>query len=345
MKYIPETCVWEITMGCNLRCRHCGSSCNDERQDELTTEEALHLVDDIAALKIKWISLIGGEVFLRKDWSHIAKKFSDYKINVCIITNGTLIDYEIVEMLKESRVANVSISIDGTSATQNMIRGNGIYEKCCTAISLLKAAGITTSVITTVMKENIEELSQLRDSLISMGVHYWQIQPALPEGNLAQSQESIIEPQDIKRIIDFAYEVSIKGQIKIVLPDTIGYYTKKETITRQITDGTDKVPMWHGCNAGVRSFGIFCNGDITGCTSMRDPKYIEGNIRKRSLKDIWEDDDSFAWRRAMQVEQLAGKCRSCEYVETCLGGCSNVRLTTTGDINGENRYCAYSAMR
>lgn len=59
MEYLPVTAVWEITMGCNMRCDHCGSSCAEPLPDELTTEEALALCDDLKTVGLKWITLSG----------------------------------------------------------------------------------------------------------------------------------------------------------------------------------------------------------------------------------------------------------------------------------------------
>ena len=46
----PITAVWEVTMGCNMRCGHCGSSCEGSLPGELTTDEALDLCDQVAEL-------------------------------------------------------------------------------------------------------------------------------------------------------------------------------------------------------------------------------------------------------------------------------------------------------
>ncbi|MBB2183591.1 radical SAM protein [Lachnospiraceae bacterium MD1] len=343
MKYTPETCVWELTMECNLHCTHCGSSCKAARPDEITTAEALRVAEEIGAMRLRWVSLMGGELFLRKDWDIILQRLSDVGVNICIITNGTLVDDKIINKMKGTRVTNFSISIDGLRETHNHIRGGNTYEKCEEAFRLAREAGFVTSAITTVMRNNINELPALKEELIRLGVAYWQLQTGLPEGNLLRHKDMIVQPQDIKKIIDFAYETNIEGRILITLPDTIGYYTHKEAIARKIAAHSEATPLWEGCNAGIRSFGILSNGDVIGCTSIRNAKFIEGNIRERSLMDIWEDENSFAWRRNMTARQLQGKCGSCEYAVRCLGGCSNVRLLDTGDIYGENRFCAYHA--
>jgi len=57
MEYTPATAVWEVTMGCNMRCGHCGSSCEDKLPDELTTDEALLLADQMADIGLRWVTL------------------------------------------------------------------------------------------------------------------------------------------------------------------------------------------------------------------------------------------------------------------------------------------------
>ena len=94
MKYQPITCVWEVTMGCNMRCGHCGSSCAEPLPEELTTSEALHLCDQIAGLGLKWITLSGGEPLTRKDITLLIQRLSQKGVSVNIITNGWLLDQE-----------------------------------------------------------------------------------------------------------------------------------------------------------------------------------------------------------------------------------------------------------
>ena len=60
-QYQPVTAVWEVTMGCNMRCKHCGSSCAEALPDELTTEEALDVINQLSSIGLRWITLSGGE--------------------------------------------------------------------------------------------------------------------------------------------------------------------------------------------------------------------------------------------------------------------------------------------
>lgn len=341
MKYQPITCVWEVTMGCNMRCGHCGSSCAEPLADELTTEEALNLCGQIAELGLKWITLSGGEPLTRRDVPMLVERLSSSGVAVNIITNGWLLSKETAQELKERGISTVAISIDGTPEIHDRIRKEGAFEHARNAFRTMKELGIYTGAVTTITKQNIDILHELKEELIGMGVKSWQVQLGLPMGNLKERPDWVLEPEQIRDIIDFAYDTAKEGRIAIYLADCIGYYTKKEIEIKKIAYQTNLIAPWDGCNAGTRGFGILQNGDILGCTSIRSKEFIEGNIRQRTLREIWEDEDNFLWRREMTKDKLSGACRNCTYGSKCLGGCPNTRLTMNGDIYSENQYCAY----
>lgn len=340
MKYKAVSAVWEVTMGCNMRCKHCGSSCENPANDELTTQEALKLCDDLGKLGLKFVTLSGGEPTTRKDWTLIAKGLRKNNIIPTMITNGWLLNEEIIDKAIESRINTIAISIDGLRETHDFMRREGSFDRDIKALELMKIKNMPASVITTINKKNLMELEQLKDIFVEKGVYSWQLQFGLPMGNLHSNSDLVIDPQDVNRIIDFAYENKDNGTIKIELADCLGYYNLKEIAVRKC--GDDNAYLWNGCNAGKYTLGILCNGDILGCTSIRDKEFIEGNIRERSIVDIWNDSNSFKWSREMKKSKLKGVCAKCMYGNVCLGGCSNTRLCMNNDIYSENKYCSYN---
>lgn len=341
MEYRPVTAVWEITMGCNLRCKHCGSSCEGPLEGELTTEEALKLCDDLGELKFEWITLSGGEPTTRKDWNLIARRLRENNIITNMITNGWLLNEEIIDKAVEAGINTIAISIDGLESTHNLIRKEGSFNRIMSALELLKNKRINYSVITTINSININEIEELKTILIEKGVMGWQLQLGLPMGNLSKNLELAVKPSDVDILIDFAYKTMLEGKIGIQLADCVGYYNLKEIEVKKHSLKTSEY-QWNGCAAGRCSLGILHNGDILGCASVRNREFIEGNIKKIPIKDIWENPDSFSWNREMKKEQLNGLCKKCKYGSSCLGGCSNTRLTTGGSIYAENKFCSYN---
>lgn len=340
MNYQLYTGIWEVTMACNMRCKHCGSSCTDKLPGELTTEKALQLCDELGELGMKYITLSGGEPTLREDIFQIISRLRKNNVIPNMITNGWNITEEFVKKAKDAGIGTVAISIDGLEETHDYIRRPGSYKKSMEAFNLLSNYDIYTSAITTVNKKNLPELDELKEIFINHDVNSWQIQLGLPMGNLLINDFLVTEPSDMKKIVDFAYNNLNDDRIRISFGDCVGYYDIKSTAVMKKAKRTDYY-YWQGCQAGKSSIGILHNGDILGCTSIRDSEFIEGNICDRSLKSIWEDENSFLWSRTLKKEKLSGFCGKCSYGDVCLGGCTNTRLCMEKDIYQSNRYCLY----
>ncbi|WP_410495242.1 radical SAM protein [Cellulosilyticum sp. ST5] len=339
--YKPITAVWEITMGCNMQCKHCGSSCSSALIGELTTEEALGLCKEIGELGLKWITLSGGEPTIRKDWHQIAKALNENGVIPNMITNGWLFSEKEAQKAEAAGINTLAISIDGLQETHDYMRREGSFECSMNAFECLRNTSVHTAAITTIHNKNINELKQIKNILIDKGVERWQLQIGLPMGNMAHHQDLVTPPEIINDIINFAYEETQKGGIIIDLADCIGYFNAKEIEVREKNSGQEGYG-WDGCGAGKHNFGILHNGDIIGCVSIRDNELVEGNIREEPLKSIWEKADAFSWNRQLVKEQLKGNCQKCKYGSICKGGCTNSRLVHKGSIYEENKYCSYS---
>ncbi|MBN2532277.1 MAG: radical SAM protein [Spirochaetales bacterium] len=341
MTYIPKHAVWEITYACNMCCKHCGSSCGQKYPDELTTEEALKLCDDIAELGLSIITLSGGEPFVRPDWHLLAKRLTNNGVTTNVISNGWFINEELIDKALKAGIVNIGISLDGLKATHDFIRKEGSYNRIMAAFDVMNKRKIPIAVNTSVNKRNLAELPGLKKILIAHNVRQWQFQIARPMGNFLKHPDLMMNPGGLEQLIDFSYETVKEGQILITPGDDIGYYSAKQAeIIKAAHRNDENVPEWSGCHAGKYVFGVYANGDISGCLSIRDSRFIEGNIRQIPLKELWTRPGAFAWNREMTKEQLTGFCAQCQYGKTCLGGCTGSKLTFCHSLY-ENTYCTY----
>jgi len=338
MEYVPINSVWEITMACNMRCKHCGSKCTDRQPEELTGKEALQLCDDLAELGLKIVTLSGGEPLTRPDWPSIAKRLSGHGIAVTMISNGWLVDHSVIDKALDSGLDSIGISLDGVEKTHDSIRKKGAFARVLRALEIMKKRDFPSSIVTTVMKQNLPELPEIKKVLEEKGVKQWQLQIGMPMGNLGENRDNVISPHQLNDIIDFAYTVMEEGKIRAALADNVGYYTNKSVEIAQAVCGPNTA--WSGCSAGKSVIGVLHDGRIVGCTSLRDKQYVEGSIRETPLREIWTRPGAFAWNRDLNQEKLTGFCRKCRYGERCLGGCSTLKRFT-GETLSENNYCAY----
>ncbi len=326
-QYRLKNCVWEITLACCFSCRHCGSRAGRARENELSTEECLDVARQLSELGCRRVSLIGGEVFMRDDWALIIKSLTDYGISASIITNGFDFDDHIINRLREICIESIAISIDGTEDIHDFMRQKGSYSRALRAVDKLNSAAIPVSVITTLNSMNIQCLEEMRSVLLQKDIMVWQIQACSPMGNAVKT--GIDYSFDHKQAIRFVEEHMYDAPLAIGVADNIGYYSESEGSLRGNTSGR---AYFRGCGAGLDSVGIDSIGNVRGCESMYSDIFIEGNLRDRSLKSIWDDPDAFSYNRKFTNDLLTGSCAGCIYGSICAGGCRSYNYFTSGEL-------------
>ena len=332
--YAPIKCTWEITLACNLRCGHCGSRAGQARPDELDTAEALHVCDQLADLGCRFVTLAGGEPTLRKDWMDLARRLRERGVRPAILSNGLTWNRRLAETSLEAGIVKVGFSLDGLERTHDCVRKapHG-YRRVLEAIDHTVAAGMRTVAVTHVTRRNFGELEALHEVLGRHGVETWQIQLGVPMGNMIEDREAVLPHESVLDLIPRLVALNRTGRRPtIVAADNIGYYHEHEA---EIRPPAKQIDFWVGCRAGIHVVGIESHGAVKGCLSLPSvlngrTDFVEGNLRERSLADIWRDPDSFAYNRKFTPDDLAGTCRGCEYGEICRGGCTWTSVSHCG---------------
>lgn len=340
---VPLECVWELTLRCNLRCIHCGSAAGCSREDELSTEEALSLVEQLADEGCKVVGLSGGEPLLRPDWDALAKRCSERSMESRLLTNGWVFDREVAKRAVDAGVSSVSFSIDGDEPTHDFLRAApGLYQRIMKGIEAAFDEKLPPVVITQCNKYNLCQLERIHAVLAATGISSWQIQITHAWGRAGVDMQ--IRPEDAWYVHDFIVEKKTRGAYpRVFAGDDIGYYTEHEYLIRDANQLGKKGPgWWLGCYAGVLAVGIESNGNVKGCLSM-PPMFVEGNIRERSFHDIWHDRSAFAYNRHHSLDVLRGVCRDCEMNEFCRGGCKSMGASSCSEF--EFPYCLSQTKR
>lgn len=330
----PINVTWELTLACNLRCKHCGSAAGNCRKNELSLDRSLRLCDELKELRTKEVTLIGGEPLLSDKWFPIAKKLNELGININFVSNGTIMNDEIIKQLKKAKINNFGISIDGKKETNDSIRGKGVFDKIINTIKKLQESKIKISIATTISKFNYPELEEIYQKLIELRIKVWQIQLAMPVGRM--TPDFMVDKKDLRKLVEFIIRVNEEGKLRIFPGCNVGYFGVLEEKYR-VQKEESALPFWTGCYSGIFEMGIMSNGSIKGCLAMKD-KFIEGNLNEKSLKEIWKSKDAFSYNRKFQKSCLKGFCSKCEYGEICRGGCPIISEALTGSTNNDS-YC------
>jgi radical SAM protein with 4Fe4S-binding SPASM domain len=339
---VPRACGWELTLRCNMQCKHCGSLAGLAREDELSRDECLRVADELAALRCRRVTLTGGEPTLHPAWDELAHRLTSQKVQVGLISNGWTWQASDAERARRAGLYSVGFSLDGLEREHDSFRAPGSFRRVEAAIRACRGVGLAVSINTTINAVNCRQLPAIEQHLIALGVHSWQLQLAVPTGAMAANREHVLPPKELLWLVPQIAELCGHTGLRTVASDHIGYFGKPEAGLRQ-PDVT--MPFWLGCWAGLHVLGIESNGNVKGCLSLPSSRhgesgYVEGNLRTSSLRELWNRKGGFAYNRQFRMDDLKGFCRVCRYGDICRGGCTWKRKgqldQTAGDL-----YCFY----
>lgn len=341
---IPATVVWEITLACDLACSHCGSRAGRRRRDELSTAECLDLVGQIAGLGTRGVGLIGGEAYLRKDWLEIVAAIHAAGMECTLQSGGRNLNAKRLADAAAAGLAGVGLSIDGLAAVHDSIRGvPGSYELALAALRNACALGMVGTVNTQINARSMPQLRDLMEVIIAAGATNWQLALTVAMGNAADHPELLLQPYDLLELMPLLAELSLEARERglfIQPANNIGYFGPYESILRNVIE--DEI-HWHGCGAGDTVFGIEADGTIKSCPGLPTSVYAGGNIRDKSLREIWDHSAPMAYTRRRTVDDLWGYCRTCYYADVCMAGCTWTSHPLFGRP-GNNPMCHYRAL-
>ena len=302
----------ELTLRCNERCRHCGSSCGDVCTEEMTTQQYFDFLDKIKKdfPKLPMLCITGGEPLLRKDFFEITDYANRLGFSWGMTSNGTLITPEVAEKLEQTGMKTISVSLDGLEQTHDDFRRRkgGFKESIAGLKNLLQRDFQTVQVTTVVTKKNIGELDAMFALMDDLDVDSWRVINIEPIGRATTLDGYMLDNEDYRYMFDFIRKKRLAGY-----PVTYGcqHYLGLD-YEREVRD-------WYFlCNAGVYVASVMANGDIGSCLDIeRRKETIQGNIFKDDFTQIWYNGFEF-FRTSLADKN--DNCRNCSYANFCDGG-------------------------
>jgi radical SAM protein with 4Fe4S-binding SPASM domain len=313
--------AWETTAACNLHCGYCRASARaTPDEEELSTEEALAFIDEVAPLKPMLI-LSGGEPLLRADIFDLARHAVALGLRVSLATNGTLLDSSVVDLISHAGISRVSISLDGASqGKHDQSRGPGSFQAALEGIKSLRGK-VDFQINFTITKTNADDVSavlSLAEDLGAKALHFFFL---VPTGR--GKEEDLIsaeQQEDLLRAIDRE-----KSQRSLEIQVTCApQYTRLARASAKGRGG--------GCLAGSRFVFISRRGEVYPCGYL---PLLAGSIRDKKFTEIWKNSPVL---RALRERDLKGKCGDCRFRQAC-GGCRARAFALTGDFLGPDPLC------
>lgn len=317
----PVNLTWEVTYACNLRCTHCLSASGEPAADELTTTEALDLVEQMHQQRVFQINFGGGEPFMRPDFEEILAACHARGIMTCISTNGTLLDAALVERLARTRLVAIQVSLDGAEkSTCEAIRGTGTYDDALKALRLLAKSPIPTSINTVLTRHNADEIPAMYDLAEKLGVTL-RVSRFRPSGRGSDNWESL--RPTAQQLLDFSAWLESRGDVRT--GDSFF------SLTAQERQGLGL----NLCGAAKLTCCVGPTGKVYPCAFMQLDAFEAGSLRTASFQSIWESAEIFASLRGLRIHS----CEDCQRFDQCHGGCPAVAYHLKNDIEGGDPEC------
>ncbi len=269
------------------------------------------MIKQLKDFGVFYIYFLGGEPFIRQDFLEILDFCSSFGLGIMISTNGWFITSEIAKRIAAAKVSLIRVSIDGAKAeTHDKHRGkNGSFRQAWEAVSILKSQHIPlVGVSLTVMEENYHEVEELIELAIKKEIKELQLVQLCRTGRGAKVQGLTIEHL---------------RKLRRNLVSNANYYRKhlKFSTTEGILQKAattafcqkQKLPLMMGCTAGRASIAISADGKVMPCIQFRK---VAGDLRHRSLSDIWKNSSVLQERRIIKPE-----CENCQFNSICAREC------------------------
>ncbi len=342
--------VWNCTKTCNLNCVHCYARSEAIKyQNELTHEEGLALIDQLADFNVPVILFSGGEPLLRPDFFELANYAAGKGIRPTISTNGTRIDEDTAKRLKDMGVGYVGISLDGCEATHDKFRGKpGAYQMALRGIRNCVATGQKVGLRFTITRDNFQDLDSIFDLLEQENIDrvcfyhlvYSGRGSAMVERDLSHEESRQVMDLIIRRTLDF----KARGINKEILTvdnhaDAVYLYLKMKEKDPVLGERVLKLIQSNGGNRSGMAFG---NIDSVGNVHPDQfTQYISlGNVRERPFGEIWTDlSNPIMAGLKDRKPLLKGRCPKCAYLNLCNGNFRTRAEAVTGDFWAEDPAC------
>ncbi len=332
--HAPLLVVWNFTYKCNLKCKHCYSDSGKSSKTELTTEEALKIVDQLADFGVTSLAFSGGEPLMRKDFFEVAQHAVESGLYVSLATNGTLLNKENVKKLKEIGLHYVEVSVDGAnSKTHDFFRGKvGAFEETITGLKNCLSEDICTCIAITGTKNNLTEIPAVFEMAESMGIDRFTLFNFVPTGRGKEIVAVDPSPQEREELLSF-FNKKLSEDHKIAILSTTPQLARVALQEHSPTQEDIVMPLAHmeaakvskraraladfigGCGAGRFYCAISPEGNVQPCVFM---PIVVGNLKTERLEDIWLSSQVF--KELRDRNNLKGRCSRCEFKFIC-GGC------------------------
>lgn len=336
--------VWNVGQRCNLRCVHCYSHSRDiDYAGELNTAEGMRLLDDLAGFGVPVVLFSGGEPLMRPDLLDLISRARSRGMRAVLSTNGTLIDDDQANRLKDVGLSYVGVSLDGLRETHDRFRGlPGAFDLAMTGIHACQRAGIKVGLRFTINRRNVQDIGGIFDLIESEGIPrvcFYHLVYAGRGSHLVKEDLTHRETRDtVDLLMDRTRDLHVRGKpIECLTVDNHcdGPYVYLRVLREDPERASGVLELLNMNGGNSTGHGIGCvswDGAVHFDQFWRH--YSPGNVRERPFSEIWTDTsgDEILGKLRERKKYLKGRCSQCRWLSVCNGNFRVRAEATTGDL-------------
>lgn len=329
---LPLRYFFELTHLCNLNCPYCYVG-NSRVKEELTTSEWFSVIKQIPWYS--FITLVGGEPLIRKDFSDILFECTRKTLGkVNVVTNGVLMDENIIDDFIKSKMLLVSVSLDGWGKNHDKNRAKDrIFEIIQNNLQVLNEkrkkakSRLMVDIKTIVLKDNLEDILKLYEYCSKMGFEFFSIS-FLRNNTLKQNSilyedfdkifyendypiETYFNFDEFSKIYKEIQKIKKHSKTKIRFApkfDNPNPDIELDLIKKFFSEykSKDIKEIYNPCLYPYSNTIINPKGDVYPCLSVK-----MGNIKEQKLIDVINNPKYCCFRKNLKYSKLFSSCQMC----------------------------------
>jgi len=341
--------VWNCTQRCNLHCAHCySSSKNREYPGELTHEEGMAMLADLAGFGVPTVLFSGGEPLMRERLFELAAEAKRLGMRTVLSTNGTRIDPATARAIADAGFSYVGVSIDGIGRRHDKLRGKvGAYEATLEGVRNVQAVGVRTGLRFTIHGLNRDELGDVFELAEELRVQRLCVYHLAYAGRGERLSKHDLAPEDtraaVEEIFDRVEDLGARGSELEVLTvdnpvDNVLLLERLRSRDPKRAADAERMLLWNGGNqSGIAIASIDPTGWVHPDQFSWHVKV--GNVREAPFSELWSDANPVLAPYRQRPRPLRGRCAECRHYELCNGGLRVRAESAYGDASASDPAC------
>lgn len=359
----PFIVIWETTQACDLACAHCRAKAQPlPLPGELSHEEGLELLNEIADMDTKVCVLSGGDPLKRADLLDLVRHGKSRGLRMATIPAATpLLTRDVVQALNDAGLDQMALSLDASvPEAHDRFRGvPGAFQRTLEAVHWAHEAQLPVQINSVMTQHNFDDVDQLIELVKRLGVVFWEVFFLVPVGRGADIPG--LSAEQYEQVFAKLYQAARRARfiVKITEAPHFRRYYYEQRLQELGIDPNQLA--WNGIelppelrriegprgsigqapqavNAGKGFVFVAYDGEVYPSGFL---PLSAGNVRHTPLPAIYRTSPLLQALR--DPDRLKGRCGACEYRAIC-GGSRSRAYAVTGDYLAEEPCCA-SALR